>query len=291
MRTAAAQGSRRRSPATSTPRGRIDLYADAAMLVLPSYEEGFGLPVLEAMACGVPVIVSSRGSLPEVAGAAADADRSRRCRGIRGARCRRCSKAMRAAPVARGARTGRRATAGRRARRRRGAPINPPSRSMRVAIDARELCGRPTGVGRYLAGLLDAWSRSDAARRHEWTLIAHAADRRASRWPASVEVVAGDGGTLWEQFTLPRAVRARTRRCVLRAGIHCSTDRGDSPRPDDSRRVVLRAPGMVLVPRRHAPPAAHGVVGAARARGDHRHANSRKARSRSTSAISDHGCA
>ena len=43
------------------------------MLVLPSYDEGFGLPVLEAMACGVPVIVSSRGSLPEVAGAAADA--------------------------------------------------------------------------------------------------------------------------------------------------------------------------------------------------------------------------
>jgi glycosyltransferase involved in cell wall biosynthesis len=52
-------------------RQRVDLYADAVMLVLPSYEEGFGLPVLEAMACGVPVIVSSRGSLPEVAGAAA----------------------------------------------------------------------------------------------------------------------------------------------------------------------------------------------------------------------------
>ena len=51
---------------------KIDLYADAAMLVLPSYEEGFGLPVLEAMACGVPVIVSNRGSLPEVAGAAAE---------------------------------------------------------------------------------------------------------------------------------------------------------------------------------------------------------------------------
>ena len=50
---------------------RIDLYEHAAMLVLPSYEEGFGLPVLEAMACGVPVIVSSRGSLPEVAGPAA----------------------------------------------------------------------------------------------------------------------------------------------------------------------------------------------------------------------------
>jgi glycosyltransferase involved in cell wall biosynthesis len=50
---------------------RIALYEAASMLVLPSYEEGFGLPVLEAMACGVPVIVSSRGSLPEVAGPAA----------------------------------------------------------------------------------------------------------------------------------------------------------------------------------------------------------------------------
>jgi glycosyltransferase involved in cell wall biosynthesis len=50
---------------------KVELYTEAAMLVLPSYEEGFGLPVLEAMACGVPVIVSSRGSLPEVAGAAA----------------------------------------------------------------------------------------------------------------------------------------------------------------------------------------------------------------------------
>jgi alpha-1,3-rhamnosyl/mannosyltransferase len=50
---------------------RRRLYASARMLVLPSYEEGFGLPVLEAMACGVPVVVSSRGSLPEVAGDAA----------------------------------------------------------------------------------------------------------------------------------------------------------------------------------------------------------------------------
>ena len=54
-----------------TPTQKMQLYEQARMLILPSYEEGFGLPVLEAMACGVPVIVSSRGSLPEVAGDAA----------------------------------------------------------------------------------------------------------------------------------------------------------------------------------------------------------------------------
>ena len=50
---------------------RLRLYRTASMLVLPSFEEGFGLPVLEAMAIGLPVIVSNRGSLPELAGDAA----------------------------------------------------------------------------------------------------------------------------------------------------------------------------------------------------------------------------
>jgi len=45
-----------------------NLYRGAALFVLPSYFEGFGLPVLEAMACGVPVITSDAASLPEVSG-------------------------------------------------------------------------------------------------------------------------------------------------------------------------------------------------------------------------------
>src|SRR5688572_3889823 len=41
------------------------LYADATLFALPSFEEGFGLPALEAMASGTPVIVSDGGALPE----------------------------------------------------------------------------------------------------------------------------------------------------------------------------------------------------------------------------------
>ena len=45
-----------------------NLYQNAEMMVYPSYYEGFGLPVLEAMSCGTPVIVSNVSSLPEIIG-------------------------------------------------------------------------------------------------------------------------------------------------------------------------------------------------------------------------------
>ncbi len=47
------------------------LYCAAETFAFPSLYEGFGLPILEAMACGVPVVVSNTSSLPEVAGDAA----------------------------------------------------------------------------------------------------------------------------------------------------------------------------------------------------------------------------
>jgi glycosyltransferase involved in cell wall biosynthesis len=47
---------------------RESLFRGARLFVLPSFEEGFGLPALEAMAAGVPVVASARGALPEVVG-------------------------------------------------------------------------------------------------------------------------------------------------------------------------------------------------------------------------------
>ncbi|MBE6610222.1 MAG: glycosyltransferase family 4 protein [Ruminococcaceae bacterium] len=50
---------------------KICLYSRARAFVFPSLYEGFGIPVLEAMACGAPVLTSNAASLPEVAGDAA----------------------------------------------------------------------------------------------------------------------------------------------------------------------------------------------------------------------------
>jgi len=75
---------------------------------------------------------------------------------------------------------------------------------MRIGVDARELCGRPTGVGRYLSGLLHEWSSSEHARAHEFVLYAPEplgvpldGRRFATR------LVAGTPGVWWEQALMP----------------------------------------------------------------------------------------
>jgi glycosyltransferase involved in cell wall biosynthesis len=59
-----------RMPGYVDPGHRRALYEGASLLVLPSFDEGFGLTALEAMTLGVPVVASDRGALPELLGGA-----------------------------------------------------------------------------------------------------------------------------------------------------------------------------------------------------------------------------
>jgi glycosyltransferase involved in cell wall biosynthesis len=79
---------------------------------------------------------------------------------------------------------------------------------MHIAVDARELCGRSAGVGRYLSELLAEWAALDRARRHTWTLLAHETPRAPAALPARQQVIPGAGGTAWEQWHLARALAA-----------------------------------------------------------------------------------
>jgi glycosyltransferase involved in cell wall biosynthesis len=77
---------------------------------------------------------------------------------------------------------------------------------MRIGIDARELCGRPTGVGRHLAGLLSSWADDSVTGTHSFVLYAHEPVVTPLR-QAAVRVIAGSPGTRWEQVSLPAAAK------------------------------------------------------------------------------------
>ena len=81
----------------------VELYRGAACLIQPSRFEGFGLPVLEAMACGTPVVAVPEPALQEVAGDAAVWVGGARARGRDPARGRRPRPARRCRPRARAA--------------------------------------------------------------------------------------------------------------------------------------------------------------------------------------------
>ena len=91
---------------------------------------------------------------------------------------------------------------------------------MRIGIDARELTGRPTGVGRYLEGLVREWASAENARAHEFVLYApEPLETSLDGRRFATRVVAGSNGTLWEQAR-PRAREARSGRRT-RAFVAC----------------------------------------------------------------------
>lgn len=76
---------------------------------------------------------------------------------------------------------------------------------MRIAIDARELVGKPTGVGRYLAGILAGWGELPGAAAHEFILCTPEPVPIPSSLRAVASLAPGHG-TMWEQRVLPRLV-------------------------------------------------------------------------------------
>jgi glycosyltransferase involved in cell wall biosynthesis len=84
---------------------------------------------------------------------------------------------------------------------------------MRIGIDARELTDRPTGVGRYLANILDAWAAMPEAAAHSYVLYRPEESARASSdtGPSPLAItprsVGGGRRSWWEQVRLPAALR------------------------------------------------------------------------------------
>ena len=100
---------------------------------------------------------------------------------------------------------------------------------MLIGIDAREICGKPTGVGRYLNALLSEWAELPAARHHRFVLFAP--ERPPTALPSSqfdLQLVPGNGGTRWEQGALARAVN-QTRPDVFFAPAYSVPLRISSP--------------------------------------------------------------
>jgi glycosyltransferase involved in cell wall biosynthesis len=105
-------------------------------------------------------------------------------------------------------------------------------RALHIGIDARELSGKPTGVGRYLAGLLGAWSAEGFLHRVSLFSPIPIASADVTRFE-NVVVPAENGGTWWEQMRLPEAAR--------RAGVDVWFS------PGYTAPLRLRAPLVVAI--------------------------------------------
>jgi glycosyltransferase involved in cell wall biosynthesis len=97
-----------------------------------------------------------------------------------------------------------------------------------IGIDAREICGNATGVGRYLNALLAEWAELPTAQNHRFILFAPRAPREMPPSQFDLQLIAGNGGTRWEQGALARAVN-RERPTVFFAPAYSAPLRISSP--------------------------------------------------------------
>jgi alpha-1,3-rhamnosyl/mannosyltransferase len=104
---------------------------------------------------------------------------------------------------------------------------------MRIGVDARQLCGQPTGVGNYLACLIREWAMADG-HGHQFFLYApEAVSIALDSRRFLTRVVAGSAGTWWEQVRVPRSL---------------GSDRLDVFfAPDNTAPIALRLPLVVTI--------------------------------------------
>ena len=88
---------------------------------------------------------------------------------------------------------------------------------MQIGIDARELLGYTTGIGRYLANLCQEWADSTRAKSHRFTLYIPRQPEAGNQFlpllsansdQFRIQVVPGSTGSWWEQVILPPAVNS-----------------------------------------------------------------------------------